>query len=451
MTETLQKTVDLTDEVDDDRRIATGALLVPDRVDTQGDYFRADTIREIAHDYMARLATGEATLKFMHAVDASEKLSLVENRVLDTPETIGDTEHDAGTWIVSVKAATEEAWRLFKDGLFAGFSIGGSIDGDPDTFAPDEVPDGVHVPDDHPDDAAVRRINAATINEFSPVDQPAVPKAQVEVLKSEMEKNAEALADPDRCRQALIERGHSEEDAERIFAVMHKQDTPAEETASDGAEQSDREAAAGLLARAKRLLTGGTATDDSVEGEDAVAKAGRTLSSANVREAKAIHDAAEKMLDREGVGRHSADVRRYHEDKADPYEEKSANEPAESGVEPSDNDTDMTLNEDEIKSIATEAAEAAVEKRLDTTDDEQTEKDADDTANETDGESELVAAVETLTEKVDGVDERLDELDDRVDKVAKSGADTDQVAGADETDSETKDEASAFKAALGGN
>jgi len=204
MTDTLRKTVDLTDEVDNDRRIATGALLVPNEVDTQADYFGPETIEALAHDYMARLAAGEATLKFMHAVDASEKLSLVENRVLDAPETIGETEHDAGTWIVSVKAATEQAWQLFKDGLFAGFSIGGEI-ADAETVALADVPDDVNVPDDHPDEVPVRRIDDARIDEFSPVDQPAVPKAQVEVLKADrdLEKDAEALADPDRCREAL--------------------------------------------------------------------------------------------------------------------------------------------------------------------------------------------------------------------------------------------------------
>lgn len=471
MTDTLRKTVDLTDEVDNDRRIATGALLVPNQVDTQGDYFEPETIEALAHDYMARLASGEATLKFMHAVDASEKLSLVENRVLETAETIGDTEHDAGTWIVSVKAATEQAWRLFKDGLFAGFSIGGEID-DAETLAADAVDDAVHVPDDHPDEVPVRRIDAARIDEFSPVDQPAVPKAQVEVLKADLEKDAEALADPDRCREALLERGHSEADADRICSVMHTSDERAESRAdtakSDDAMSDDTDSKAAptpedvddatLGQRVKSLFFGGRgdAADDPGSGEDAVAKAGRTLSNANVHEAKAIHDAAETMLEREGVTPHGGEVRSYHEDKNDPFEREkraaSGNEPAESGA---DTDTDdMTdLTEDDIKSIATEAAEAAVEKRFDDseteseTDTEKSETDADDT--ETDSESEIVAAVEDLSEKVDDVDARLDDIDERVDKVAKGGATTDQIDG-ESTDSEPTDETSAFKAALGG-
>jgi hypothetical protein len=221
MSERLRKVVDLTDEVDEERQIATGVLLSPDRVDTQGDFFGPSTIRAIAHDYMARLAAGEAGLKFMHAVVVNEKLSLVENRVLDASETIGDTEHPAGTWVVSVKAHTEKAWQAFTDGLFAGFSIGGEIVA-ADTMAVDAVPGSVHVPDDHPEDVPVRRINDARIDEFSAVDEPAVPTARVEVLKSAIEKDAaDALADPDRCQQALVDRGHDADEAELLCEVMH--------------------------------------------------------------------------------------------------------------------------------------------------------------------------------------------------------------------------------------
>ena len=58
MTKTLRKTVDLTDDVDDEQQIATGALLVPNRVDTQGDFFRPEAIRAIAHDHIYRLQRG---------------------------------------------------------------------------------------------------------------------------------------------------------------------------------------------------------------------------------------------------------------------------------------------------------------------------------------------------------------------------------------------------------
>lgn len=219
MTERLHKTVDLTDEVDDERQVATGVLLTPNQVDKQGDYFAPETIREIGHDFMRRLAAGDAELKFMHAVPAGSKLSLVENRVLESAEKIGDTEHEAGTWVVSVKAHGSKAWQAFKRGLFGGFSIGGEIE-NAETFEPFNLPPEVGLPDDHPDGAPVRRIDDATLNEFSAVDQPAVPEAQVEVLKAE--KADERLTDPEQTVDALVERGHDEEDAELLADVMHK-------------------------------------------------------------------------------------------------------------------------------------------------------------------------------------------------------------------------------------
>ena len=222
----LRKTVDLTDH-DEERQIATGALLVPDRIDSQGDYFEPATIERIAHDYMRRLQAGEATLKLMHAVDAAEKLSLVENRVLDEPETIGETEHAAGTWIVSVKVADPDVWQLLKDGVLGGFSIGGdNVDGE--TLPPEEVPDEIERSDEWPADAPVQRIDDVRINEFSAVDRPAVAPAQVEVLKADLEKeHTDALeAGGEACIQALVERGHDRTDAERLCAAIHKQELP---------------------------------------------------------------------------------------------------------------------------------------------------------------------------------------------------------------------------------
>ena len=222
----LRKTVDLTDH-DEERQIATGALLVPNRIDSQGDYFEPATIERIAHDYMRRLQSpdGDATLKLMHAVDAADKLSLVENRVLDESETVGETEHDAGTWIVSVKAEDADVWQLLKSGVLGGFSIGGdSVEGVEQS--PEDVPDDIERSAEWPADAPVQRIDDVRINEFSAVDRPAVAPAQVEVLKADLEKeHTDALAEGgEACIEALEERGHDRADAERLCQAMHKAD-----------------------------------------------------------------------------------------------------------------------------------------------------------------------------------------------------------------------------------
>ena len=562
----LRKTVDLTDH-DEERQIATGALLVPDRIDSQGDYFEPATIERIAHDYMRRLQAGEATLKLMHAVDAAEKLSLVENRVLDEPETIGETEHAAGTWIVSVKVADPDVWQLLKDGVLGGFSIGGdNVDGE--TLPPEEVPDEIERSDEWPADAPVQRIDDVRINEFSAVDRPAVAPAQVEVLKADLEKeHTDALeAGGEACIEALEERGHDRADAERLCRAMHKadgkQELPPEvadckdSVLADNPGMSESEAIAicrdqlnmsddpdtddpeeptakdiddaTLGKRLKRLLfPSADGTDDAVspesgpaEDREALDKAGQTLSAANVAEAKAVHDAAATMLERQGHDDHKGG-RTYTADRTDDFEmadhhakmatlSKQAIPEAESAqlLYPDEETAEavaeeMGLGETHEHDLDGEtfympgadhaAFEAAVAELAASHDDEETastdtettgaespadddttehmsDEPTDDTEKATD---EPPAWAEALTEKVETIEARVDEiddetekmadapewaqdlaekvegLDDRVDKIAKAEADTDQVAGA-EKGAETTDEASAFKAALGG-
>jgi len=155
----------------------------------------------------------------MHAVDGGDKLSLVENRILESAETIGSTEFPAGSWVPAIKAHDDDLWQLLEDDVFSGFSVGGEII-DATEMAVEDVPADVHIPDGYDADT-VTRIDAARIDEFSPVDEPAVPMARVEVLKG-MDKNSAELADPERCHAALVARGHDEETARRICDVMHK-------------------------------------------------------------------------------------------------------------------------------------------------------------------------------------------------------------------------------------
>ena len=235
----------------------------------------------------------------------------------------------------------------------------------------------------------------------------------------------------------------------------------------------DREAAAaGLLERAKSLLTPGSTDDAGDSAEDSedidMKKVGRTLSRANVAEAKAVHDAAATMLEREGHDDHKA-ARTYTDDPDDGFE--MAEHHAKIGEI-----LDTTDGED-----AAEASKDADSTDTETTgaespaDDDTTEHMSDETTDDTEKATEEPPAwAEALTEKVETIEARVDEIDDetekmadapewaqdlaekvdgldnRVDKIAKAEADTDQVAGTEDS-AETTDEASAFKAALGGD
>ncbi len=229
MTTTLRKTGEWVRK-DEDRQIATGVLLVPNRIDTQGDFFRPDTIEREAHAYLRRLQQGEATQRLMHAVDAGQKVSLIESRVLDEAEEIGSEQYSAGTWVVSVKVHDSRLWSLFRDGTISGFSIGGDeVEGE--TLSPEETPDDLTRSAEWPDDAPVQRIDSVRIFEFSPVDQPAVQPATVQVLKATEKDHVDELAAGGQaCIEALVERGHSEADAERLCEVMHSDTVKTEDT-----------------------------------------------------------------------------------------------------------------------------------------------------------------------------------------------------------------------------
>lgn len=569
---TIRKTVDLTEQ-NDAERIARGVLLTPNRIDSQGDWFPPEVIREVAHDYMRRLQDdeAEARLKLMHAVDAGDKISLVENRVLDHPEEIGETQHPAGTWVVGVKAHDETVWRAFAAGVLGGFSVGGD-NIEATEQLPDEVPSKVSRSPEYPDGKPVRRIDGTRITEFSPVDRPAVAPAKVEVLKSQTKEHADELeAGGEACREALVQRGHSEEDAALLCRALHKADTKMtvtkistgdwvtwpraggdtrgriveiEDEPGEGFEQAisgdvrveaeeddpvalyevwdgfgedaspredesgrgdtmhvanrvsrltdvqdprEREAAAddGLLSRIAAGL--GLGADDAEESaEDPVAKVGRTLSSANVTDTMAVHDAAASMLQREGVDPHGDSYRRYSDDpkhgfelsedykkmlrKQDipmpddalllyPSEGQAAAVAAEMGIEESAHPhqiegvgqvfmpgPDMATYREAVVEISQGAHGEGEEQEM-SGDNEPAESGAEPEAEQ--APVEMGEKLDEILDQLDAQAERVGEIEDRVDKVAAGEASSQQVGGAEESGEEQLDEVQAFKRALG--
>ena len=317
---------------DNDRQIALGAALIPDSVDRQGDWFRGKTITALADDYVARLPDGDAEQGVMHVKFEVDDITLVENRVLDEPETVGDDEFAAGTWLLGYQIHDDDLWSLVEDEILAGFSIGGTIpDGGENAQPVADLPEDVTVPDtatvDSDDDgnATVAEITDATIHEVSLVDVPAVPDATVSMTKAAREVAKDgSLTDPERAEQALRDRGHSEEDAALLADYLTKYNTDKtddtmtdDDTADDDTDLEDVDDAT-LGKRLKRLLLGVDDTDKDGstgpdDGDDAaldmpevpggavskalhIAKEGRTLNESNQRDLMAAHDAIESAL-----------------------------------------------------------------------------------------------------------------------------------------------------------
>ena len=99
------------------KRVVIGPLLIPDKVDLQGDLVRAEDIEEVAHKFLLR---GNFQIKFMHKQPLRKAdAAIVESgiyRRYPMPE---------GTWIGAVKVFNDSLWQKILKGEITGFSVGG--------------------------------------------------------------------------------------------------------------------------------------------------------------------------------------------------------------------------------------------------------------------------------------------------------------------------------------
>src|SRR6056297_1205519 len=119
---TLEKRVEYT-EKDEDAQVAAGVVMVPDKVDLQGDFAREDLIREWATQFENFLEAGEGDGGIMHAAWPSEWMTLERNEVLDEAEELGGETVEAGAWVQEWQYNDDELWSLVSDGVFSGHSI----------------------------------------------------------------------------------------------------------------------------------------------------------------------------------------------------------------------------------------------------------------------------------------------------------------------------------------
>ena len=529
-----QKTVAIK-ATDEDERTATGAALVPNEVDRQRDFLKPAGIEAM---YAPDPDDG-----VMHYRFADDDAELVRNEIIDEPETIGGKEYAAGSWIITRKYHDDELWALVDDGVLTGFSIGGEVSEEVERSA-DELGDGVTFPAEVESGGASEILNGYTA-EISDVDIPAVPNAD-HAEKSLTKNLVERAGDEESFVEMMEPRGHSEEDARRLWGHLqsptdkaHNHDMTNDTDDPDAPPLDDVDDAT-LGKRLKGLFFGGDDGDgdgddtDSIELVDAdpittakaltLAKEGRTLSEANRETLMAAHDAVEAALASDmdfetnrftDSDEYAFDVAQYgdSEEKAlEKLTEEQGQLVANAVQRFVDAQGDATfgefrewlwqtdaLDDDDTAFASDEAAwefvewtreqreNAAVSEEFipyvmaeSDTDTEITMSKTDDTDTSGDADTDKFANppewAEALKEQADKNADRLADLDktddgdaledapewakalheqseknaERIDKVAKASAESDQVDGAEKT-SEEDDEASAFKAALGGD
>jgi len=221
---TLDKRVEYT-EKDDESQTAAGVVMVPDKVDLQGDFAREDLIREWATQFENFLEAGEGDGGIMHAAWPSEWMTLERNEVLDEAEELGGETVEAGAWVQAWQYNDDELWSLVSDGVFSGHSIGATNVTWSPAMAQEELPDDVDVAADYPADQPVWQIQAGLMREVSAVDMPAVPDAEILTAAAKAgaaKRLGDHLGSRDGFIQEAMERGHPEEDAERMWSVLHR-------------------------------------------------------------------------------------------------------------------------------------------------------------------------------------------------------------------------------------
>lgn len=442
---------------DSDEQIAIGAVLTPNRVDHQGDFFTEATIRDLADGFEDRIDERDAVPGVMHTFFPAEDIELADSHVLEGRMELGERELPRGTWVQAYRFTDDELWSLVDDGILGGYSIGGAIASDStERYDPGNHPEQVSFPDEvktalddaglSPDEVSVREIRDARVLEVSTVDFPAVPDATHEAYKSHGMAKADARLTGSivEARLYLEERGHSEEDARRLANYLNEQKAKesggwiqrAKDFFTPGGAGADSDQPSAILGSTKAGVGAGAKSrsaetpDDDPRGsaadlrEDAtdLSKAGRTLSDENIRSTMAVHDAALDMLERSDVAHGRM---RFTDDRAVDFDEgnyeaaQGAPGTQTTGAESSTGDaaaddsttTIESMSDDQINEL-NEKLDTVLERFEDGGEGEASEatQDAEKGEEQSEEKNEQTDETPALKAKVDGLEEKVDTL-----------------------------------------
>jgi len=121
--------------LNEDKRIATGPLMVPDKMilrrDDNGDpyyiYFTKDTIRKMAEKFLKLNKHNNTDIEHDFNITTSNTLLeswITEDLKFDKAYKMGFI-LPIGTWVVSYKVNDDETWGKIKSGELKGFSLAG--------------------------------------------------------------------------------------------------------------------------------------------------------------------------------------------------------------------------------------------------------------------------------------------------------------------------------------
>ncbi|MBP2635547.1 MAG: phage protease XkdF family protein [Firmicutes bacterium] len=251
-------------KVDEEKRIVTGIVYEPDALDAHDEFMTAEEIEKSAHQFLKDYRNIDKQHDFV-----AGQAEVVESWIAKAEEKLGDQDIKKGTWLMSVHVPDDDTWGEIKKGELTGFSMGGV---------------GERV--EH-DDIQKSEMEQAT--------------GLLQVLKNFFSVGTIQKGE-------VAETFASRAKSNNFWAAFSTlQDTLQKYNwSSDRYEfESDAGKVQEALSEFSTIITEILTTDNVVKAmgrpSDAVLKAGKKISTANMAEIKSAHEALSKLIDQNAV------------------------------------------------------------------------------------------------------------------------------------------------------
>lgn len=107
--------------INEEERLFTAVVLRPEVVDSHGDIYSHDVVKQACHDYVRYCMN--TNLQHMLELEKSD-MSIVESYIAPVDMSFEGGEVYKGDWIMTAKIENDDLWKACKDGCFTGFSVG---------------------------------------------------------------------------------------------------------------------------------------------------------------------------------------------------------------------------------------------------------------------------------------------------------------------------------------
>lgn len=115
-------------KIDKKQQVVGGIVYEPDVIDSQGDYTDAKEIEKAMQKFMIKYADNTSRIKVSHK-GKRYRFPIIESYIPEVDTKKGGKTIRAGSWWIMIKIPNKYIWSGIEQGLYTGFSMGGSAKG----------------------------------------------------------------------------------------------------------------------------------------------------------------------------------------------------------------------------------------------------------------------------------------------------------------------------------